>query len=179
MGLNNNFYNRIVNWTLRGFALLAALGIMFYILISSQFAVDMDLCLPNSGYAGLWECAQIVKSIAGPIAIWSGAIFPLLLLNYFLRKDIVKSWLRFSAVTLPILWFFTLLTPPSCSGGFLFGCDNRVEIATYLGVGYLVVSAMIISKKLLSLHLHNSKLRHIWLLPVVLVVIAFIYGLVT
>ena len=86
------------------------------------------------------------------LAIFSlplAACFPLSLLLFFLRDQVFYTWLKFSAVAIPVMLWVIYQSPPSAMGGFLASAmtTTRSETAIQISGLYIVISLILIGIK--------------------------------
>ena len=101
----------------------------------------------------LWE---LMKKIT-PFLLPSLPIFLCSLITYRLRDDIFNTWLKGTAVMLPIMMFFILRSSEGAYGGALASAMTvtRAEAALQLSVIYFVFSLILIAYKSFSLRKKN------------------------
>lgn len=156
--------------------ILSLFGIVYWIFVSSSFALKIGLCAPYTQYFEPNECEAIIKTTAGPIAVWSSVLFLMLIILLFLRKEVFKPWFIFSAVTLPLFGILTSLSEPRCSGGLFFGCDDRIGTAWILTIPYLLFSTIVIIRKEVIVHYGKPKAKYVWLTFVGLLLLISFFG---
>lgn len=120
-------------------------AMLFFGLFALIFLLPMFF-FPNLSSCGSYrEFCKSVALFTLPLAM----CFPIVLLLLVLHDQVFRTWLKFTAVAMPVILFIIYQSPESSGGGFLASAmtTTRSETSIQASVLYVVFSLIIILGK--------------------------------
>ena len=100
-------------------------------------------------------CSYIgAENIGQPIMIWSFLLFIVFVTLIFLSKEVFSTWKKFAIVIIPLSIIAIIATPISCQG---IMCYNKETTTLILGIGFAILSLIIIIYKSVRMFLARRK----------------------
>lgn len=134
--------NISTNWGLIALVFLSLIGgIMSY-------PLELGFCTNVYQFGDSQGCLDhFVPTLGHAILIFSASIFPFLLILRFFDRQLFLSWVRFTAVSLPIAILLIVVAPDTDGGSWLPSPSSQEALMILLPALYILASVIIIAYK--------------------------------
>lgn len=106
---------------------------------------------------GALDCVEFFsEKIAQPLILMAFSLFLTSVVLFFTKPEVFKVWSKFAIFAIPLLALLIISTPVQCGGGYIGLCLDKEMASIFSGVGFFIVSLMLIIYKSLKLHSQNN-----------------------
>lgn len=103
-----------------------------------------------------FDCIELFsEKLAQPLVLMSLSLFITSIFLFFTKPEVFKTWSKFALVAIPLLALWIINTPVSCGGGYINMCFDKESASLFSGVGFFVISLMLIVYKSFKLRTKN------------------------
>lgn len=91
-----------------------------------------------------------------PLIFTMPAIILLSVILFFTKPEVFKAWSKFAMLVIPLLALLIIFTPVQCGGGYVGLCLDKEMASIFSGVGFFIVSLVLIIYKSLKPRSQNN-----------------------